>query len=428
MAKQTVKKPVPATLRIPITNIFCSSDYTATLFVGSEKTPANVIMDTGSSTLAVKPSTYHAAKDNDMTTTTLAQEVLYGTGGWAGPVVNTSLVMGTEKGSVRLEHAPIAITSVQQPGNFEKDVDGIMGLAYNALNGAYDFKSYIAKNKIDPAATFPWIFPAKSFKTFSKQFQKVVSSQRIPEENVVPYFTELETKGIVSDKFAFYTLRSWIRLKTTNAKKIASDPYNNGWFILGGGEEEKDLYTGGFVNVAVMHDLYYNTNLRAVQVAGCEPVAALPLQRKYRPYAISNSIVDSGTSDLSLSQDVYDAIINSFQKLDPWFVKLINRSNQLNQKNKAIATSSLKLEKWPDIIFILAGENGEDVKLTCTPDTYWQTDFPAGGQAMFQISGPIEEGLNQSILGLPLMNNYYCVFDRSLDSYGIIRFAKIKKP
>jgi hypothetical protein len=32
----------------------------------------------------------------------------------------------------------------------------------------------------------------------------------------------------------------------------------------------------------------------------------------------------------------------------------------------------------------------------------------------------------QSILGLPLMNNYYTVFDRSLDPGGVIRFAAIK--
>jgi len=32
----------------------------------------------------------------------------------------------------------------------------------------------------------------------------------------------------------------------------------------------------------------------------------------------------------------------------------------------------------------------------------------------------------QSILGLPLMNNYYTVFDRSQDAYGIILFAARK--
>jgi hypothetical protein len=48
---------------------------------------------------------------------------------------------------------------------------------------------------------------------------------------------------------------------------------------------------------------------------------------------------------------------------------------------------------------------------------------PKAGQAMFQIN---DMGSVQSILGLPLMNNYFTVFDRSLDSYGTIRFAPIK--
>jgi hypothetical protein len=29
---------------------------------------------------------------------------------------------------------------------------------------------------------------------------------------------------------------------------------------------------------------------------------------------------------------------------------------------------------------------------------------------------------------LPLLNNYYTVFDRSLDRNGIVRFAPIKQP
>ena len=31
-------------------------------------------------------------------------------------------------------------------------------------------------------------------------------------------------------------------------------------------------------------------------------------------------------------------------------------------------------------------------------------------------------------LGLPLMNNYYTVFDRTQDVNGVIRFATIKPP
>ena len=92
-----------------------------------------------------------------------------------------------------------------------------------------------------------------------------------------------------------------------------------------------------------------------------------------------------------------------------------------------VSAASLNLAQWPNIYFTLEGENGRDVKLACTPQTYWQTDFPAAGQAVFQISGPLDQA-NQSILGLPLMNNYYTVFDRTQDVNGVIRFAKINPP
>jgi hypothetical protein len=43
------------------------------------------------------------------------------------------------------------------------------------------------------------------------------------------------------------------------------------------------------------------------------------------------------------------------------------------------------------------------------------------------VSGTSAQGPNQSILGLPLLNNYYTVFDRSAGT-GVIRFAPIKTP
>ena len=48
----------PKTIRIPITNIYDGSDYSAAIRIGSNGVPANVILDTGSSTLAVVPSVY----------------------------------------------------------------------------------------------------------------------------------------------------------------------------------------------------------------------------------------------------------------------------------------------------------------------------------------------------------------------------------
>jgi hypothetical protein len=66
---------MPKTLRIPITNVCDGSDYSAQILVGSEQVIANV------------------------TATSLAQLVIYGTGGWLGPVVNTSMVLG-QPGSI----------------------------------------------------------------------------------------------------------------------------------------------------------------------------------------------------------------------------------------------------------------------------------------------------------------------------------------
>jgi hypothetical protein len=89
--------------------------------------------------------------------------------------------------------------------------------------------------------------------------------------------------------------------------------------------------------------------------------------------------------------------------------------------------SQLDLAKWPNIHFVLEGTKGEDIRLTCTPQTYWQVDYPAAGQATFQITGPMQgEDENWSVLGLPLLNNYYTVFDRSMSTNGVIRFAPIR--
>jgi hypothetical protein len=410
-------------IRIPITNIHDGNDFTAQILVGSQSAPCNVILDTGSSTLAVTPTAYDATGDKNLTPTTLAQLVEYGTGGWAGPVVHTNVSMGLAGTTVNLPSAPIAITDVQQAGNFSGTVDGIMGLAYNSLNNAFDFKNYFAKHKIKPPATYPWSFPSHSFKKFTVQFNELIKKQKVPQTDVDPYFTDLEKQGIVANKFAFYTLRSCSVLGTDD-QPDAQDPLNQGFFIMGGGEEQTDLFTGSFVSVQVLHDVYYNTNLKSVQVAGTPAVAALPLQAEYVPYMVSNSIIDSGTSYLALSGDVFNAIMNSMQTLNPNFKSLIQEAMS---SDNGIDMSKLDLSQWPAVSFILTGENGQDVTLTCSPQTYWQENFPQHGMALFQMGGPgPQEDQNQSILGLPLMNNYYSVFDRTQDTNGVIRFAPIK--
>jgi hypothetical protein len=75
------------------------------------------------------------------------------------------------------------------------------------------------------------------------------------------------------------------------------------------------------------------------------------------------------------------------------------------------------------LTFVLQGDPG-DVKLLVKPENYWQMD---AGQA-----GVVQSGLwlgsgAQSILGLPLMNGYFTIFDCSANhGLGVVKFAAIK--
>jgi hypothetical protein len=400
------------TLRVPITNVYGGGDYTAAISIGSEGVTANVIMDTGSSTLAVAQGVYDPAVDANLKPTTLAQDIIYGTGGWTGPVIRTSLTMGPNGQSVSSD-TYLALTDEQEPGNFGK-ADGILGLAYNTLNSAYDLSSYLNKHGINPAATYPWPFPVRNSSAAIQQFGTFLS--RMPQEDLPPYFTTLESKGIAKNKFAFYTLRSAPSMRLAN---IAADPLNNGFFILGGGKRESDLFDGEFVSVDVVDDAWYNTDLLSVQIAGQNPINSKQLPSQYGKTMISNSLVDSGTNTLFLAADVYDAVVSSLNGFNSTFGQQIQEATQQGY----IASSSLQLDKWPDITFALKGTNGANVPLTCSPSTYWQVDAPDVDKASFQI---LNSNGFQSILGLPLLNNYFTIFDRSLDAYGEILFAPIK--
>jgi len=403
----------PTTLRVPITNVYADGDYTAQIQIGSSATPANVILDTGSSTLAVSEGLYAAHADSAMQATALAQDVIYGTGGWTGPVVTTTIAMGANGQETSID-AYLALTADQESGGFG-NADGILGLAFNALNSAYNLTTYLTQQSIDPPVTYPWPFNLGNSGAALKQFATFLSRMR--EEDLPPYFTALEDQNVSRNIFAFYTLRSMVAMGTNDP---ATDPLNNGYFILGGGPEQTDLYAGDFVNVDVVDDLWYNTNLLAVQVAGCKQVEAKPLSKQYARTNISNSIVDSGTNSLYLAPDVYNAIMSSLNQVNPSFAQAAQQAS-----TQPIPASGLNLADWPDITFVLQGENGQPASLTCAPSTYWQLDALQAGQAMFAI---FNAGGVQSILGLPLLNNYYTVFDRTQDAYGVIRFAPIAAP
>jgi hypothetical protein len=130
--------------RIPISNMLLGGDYTGQIFVGPKQKPMNVILDTGSSALAIDGKKYKPDIAGGDITTDLAQTDSYGDGSsWTGAVIQTTLGMGSGGESLVLKNGNAAIT-YQASSNMFQATDGILGLAYAALDDAYTMpKRYV---------------------------------------------------------------------------------------------------------------------------------------------------------------------------------------------------------------------------------------------------------------------------------------------
>ncbi len=378
-------------VKMPISNVLLGSDYTGAIMVGSGQVKLNVILDTGSSTLAVVSQDFNPSTDEGVTTTNIAQEVQYGSGSWVGAVVRAPVGIG---GGVSLSSANLAVT-YQESANMFGSAQGIWGLAYKTLNNAFQM----------PANTWTHKYKIKRIET-----GKVC--------DLIAYFGQLTEAGAVADKFAFYTKRSIICSATANP---ASDPLNQGFFIVGGGEEQTELYTGAFTHVEVLHDIYYNTGLLSVQVGDKAAISAPAVPPgSSNP---SNSIVDSGTNSLIIDQLLFDKILTAFGAINADFPKMLQ--TYALSAGKGVNQTQIKLADWPNLNFTFQGASGSPATLTVPPGDYWQFDAGRKGFALANVFGDGGELGGMSILGLPLLNAYYTVFDRTLGGgRGVISFAK----
>ncbi len=192
-------------VKMPINNVLLGSDYTCAVTVGNRGVTANLLLDTGSSTLAVTDTDYSPTKDSSAKTTKIAQYVQYGSGSWVGAVVQTSVGLSP---AVTLQNVDLAVTYKTSDSIFGK-ADGIFGLAYEPLNSAYLMSGDTWKTKYDADQI-----------------------EHGKEADLDPYFSQLEEADVVANKFAFYTKRSIVSAATNDP---ASDPLNQGIFVVGGG-------------------------------------------------------------------------------------------------------------------------------------------------------------------------------------------------
>jgi hypothetical protein len=362
-------------------------DYTARLLVGPQQTPVNVILDTGSSALALDGHKYKPDVAGGDKITNLAQTDAYGDGStWTGAVITTSVAAGTGATQVTLPNANVAV-AYDESANMFRGSDGILGLAYAPLDNAFKM----------PGPTWPKKYTAAQVRSGAVQ-------------DIQPFLTQIAGEDVISDKVSFLTRRSFV-----HEGGGADDPLNQGWMVLGGGEESNDLYTGTFQTVKVLADEWYNTNLKAIQVGNATPIHIRTRGRKGMP---SNSIVDSGTNSLNLGPTLLKALFSKFSADQQSLLELSVLEQRL------VAVSDLgALDAWPSLTFVMQGDAG-DVSLVVKPTDYWQVNTQKVGAALAAITQG-EPGL--AILGLPLMNGYFTIFDGEADEgRGVIKFATRK--
>jgi hypothetical protein len=430
-------------LKLPITNVYAKGDYCLTLHIGSNKSAVNLLIDTGSSSLVIKNDNYQADFDKNLISTSIVQEVNYGIGGWNGPVVYTSVTVQeygldtknleklTAQSAISTPRVPIAIVYSNKQSKTFGDADGILGMAYHHLNKGFDFQHYFVENNIKPAQSYPWPFNEKLTEDLA-QFKTLLWQQ--PEQDITPYFSLLAEKHLTADKFALYTKRSSIHINSKHTDKtpaaiLRQDPLNQGFLILGGGEEQTDLYRGKFTTITVEHDVYYNVNLDSIQIGSANPIMAEPLAANHQKAYCSNAIIDSGAGVIVLTASLYEQVIKALIAYNPEFEKLLTPFKSMTEQSIGIASSALKLAQWPNLYFNFVNNSSQNeekqelVQLTCSPSTYWQINAPTYGRACFKLLSQLPQWPNQSILGLPLLNNYFVVFDRGKGKKGEIKFA-----
>ncbi len=414
---------------LPLNNLLADGVYTAPFKLGSEECEVNLIIDSGSSTMAVLHRRYQPEQDMSLKPTALAQEICYGQGGWLGSVIHTQV----QAAQLKLTDTPLALVHKETRHTF-LEADGIWGLAYHPLNRSYDLSHYLALQHQRQKYTFPWPFGDQAQVLDQRQLQhfKTLISQA-SEQDIPSCFTLMEQHGLCANRFALLCHRSSIHHASAETRQasLEDDSLNQGILILGGGEEQPHLYDGQFIDIKVVHDRYYNLNLKAVGWHGEDAIPLPPTDSKLEQRGSSNAILDSGASLICLPESLFKRLLQSLYRLHPDaasvlepFIHELSKVQQMLAEG--IPCNQLKLEQWPELLFYLEGEKGETCILTCPADCYWQTNAPKHGHAVFKLMGQLPHWPAQSILGLPLFNPYYVVFRRDLGASGTVRFARKK--
>src|SRR5690606_29619232 len=256
------------------------------------------------------------------------------------------------------------------------------------------------------------------------RFQDFLHHQ--PRTHLRPAFTALEEEGVVRNRFALAIGRAVAHVTHDKPSLAAleADPLNRGALVLGGGAEQQHLYRGGFQDIRIVHDLYYNANLRTVRVGSGDPIPVPPLDASRVTAMGSNALLDTGCSFLVLEAGTHAAVMDAFAATDPRLPDLVEQSRRAFANGDGLDQHSVHALDWPDLHFGFEAPDGASTEVRVPASQYWPRNALKPGQTLCLLAPALAHFGGQSILGLPLFAGRYAVFDRGgAGGTGVVRLA-----
>lgn len=396
--------------------------YTVEARLGGRADVAHLVVDTGSSTLAVLPTAYQPGIDPLAQATGWVQRIRYGGGSVLGPVLKTQFGVGHGHHQRQARDVPVALVE-STSGGLLRGAGGVWGLAYGALDPAWDVSAVLAAAGVAPELSWPWPFEDSHELAFPTLEQAL---QHRPTTTLTPAFEALAGAGVVANQFALSIGRAIVHVDRdgATASTLAGDPLNRGSLVLGGGAEHQHLFHGSFAEAEVFDDVHYGVELQAIRIDEGDPV---PMPRREpapdgRPRG--NAMVDTGCSFLVLADPGWKALQAELARRDPGFPELVARAREALAKEEGVPDGMVDPRDWPDLHLHLAAPGGGETILRVPASAYWPANALRRGQRLCLLMPELPGFEGRSLLGLPALAGRYVVFDRAADAgLGRIRFA-----
>ena len=383
--------------RIPVSNVLTEGKYALQIAVGSPSQPIGVLLDTGSSILAVYQSAYDKSADTDAVTTQMLQTETFASGAFLAAVVRTpiGLLDGGSEVVAKVPGANLAVAYKSVHRMF-LGARGVFGLAPGSRNRAYRM-------------------PLDTWEAEYRKDQLDLGQAA----DLDPYVAQLATIGI--DKFAFAVQRSTVCTAMADPNQ---DPLNHGLWVVGDGASCTDLYAGPIATVGVAPGVHYNANLIALRV-GTHVIDVTPGAPAAAGAMATNAIIDSGANKLLLDPEVYQKVVEAFGALNAGFMAAI-----ASGASQGCDQTTIDLAAWPMLEVILQGADGGQASIAIPPKNYWQFDTIKPGTALWALGGGTGQSngpsIGPAILGLPLFAGHLVMFDLAANNgQGTIGFAPL---